>query len=287
MTNPSADALAALDLGRLRAALVPADGGFWTRLDVVERTGSTNGDLLERALHERADRQVLLAEYQDSGRGRHARRWVSPPRKQLSISAVLEMPGGSLQELSRLPLIASLAVVDAIREQTGIEATLKWPNDVMAPTRDVDGVPTERKLAGILAEVIGSADVPSAVVGMGVNVALTEDELPVDTATSLLIEGAGEVDRTALAIAILTNLAGRWQRWADSGWQPGLYGDDYRAACGTLGREVSASLPNGESLIGRAIDVDDLGRLVLAPATGGEPVAIAAADVTHLRPTAN
>lgn len=269
-----------LNADNLRAALVRGDDDsdtrrFWARLDVVQETGSTNADLLARAAASTCDRHVLLAEFQGSGRGRHSRAWVSPPQAQIAVSVLLTMPGMGVQDMGWLPLLTGVAVVDALRAAAKVPAELKWPNDVL-----IDG----RKVAGILAEVSATAPDPAVVVGIGLNVSLTRDELPVEHATSLVLEGAEVSDRDTLVRAVLRAIADRWQQWHDSDWDVTELAEAYRARCGTLGQRVRAELPGGRELIGIATDVDAEGRVVIAP--DGQPgtIAVAAGDITHLRP---
>ncbi|MBV6760038.1 biotin--[acetyl-CoA-carboxylase] ligase [Rhodococcus opacus] len=269
-----------LNADNLRAALVRGDDDsdtrkFWSRLDVVQETGSTNADLLARAATSDCDRHVLLAEFQGSGRGRHSRTWVSPPQAQIAVSALLTMPGMRVQDMGWLPLLTGVAVVDALRATAKVPAELKWPNDVL-----IDG----RKVAGILAEVSATAPDPAVVVGIGLNVSLTREELPVEHATSLVLEGAEVSDRDTLVRAVLRAIADRWQQWHDANWDVTELAGAYRERCGTLGQRVRAELPGGRELIGIATDVDAEGRVVIAP--DGQPgtVAVAAGDITHLRP---
>ncbi|NKR32931.1 biotin--[acetyl-CoA-carboxylase] ligase [Rhodococcus hoagii] len=266
-----------LDAGVLRRALVRDAGGdpdaFWSRVDVVTETGSTNADLLAAPRDADYPRSVLIAEHQTGGRGRHARPWVSAPRALVTVSAVLDMPGMDLADIGWLPLLAGVAVVDVLRGTAGVDAELKWPNDVL-----IGG----RKVVGILAEVAATAPVPTVVVGIGLNVSLTEDELPVPTATSLLLEDAEVTDRTVLVRAILRELARRHREWEAAGWKVDALAAAYKERCGTLGRRVRAELPGGRELIGTAIDVDVEGRIVIQ-ADGKSPVAVSAGDITHLR----
>ncbi|EGD23287.1 biotin--[acetyl-CoA-carboxylase] ligase [Rhodococcus hoagii] len=266
-----------LDAGVLRRALVRDAGGdpdaFWSRVDVVTETGSTNADLLAAPRDADYPRSVLIAEHQTGGRGRHARPWVSAPRALVTVSAVLDMPGMDLADIGWLPLLAGVAVVDVLRGTAGVDAELKWPNDVL-----IGG----RKVVGILAEVAATAPVPTVVVGIGLNVSLTEDELPVPTATSLLLEDAEVTDRTVLVRAILRELARRHREWEAAGWKVGALAAAYKERCGTLGRRVRAELPGDRELIGTAIDVDVEGRIVIE-ADGKSPVAVSAGDITHLR----
>lgn len=243
------------------------DGGLWRDVTVVPQTGSTNADLLEAARAGAAEGLVLVAEEQTAGRGRLGRTWSAPPGAALTFSVLLRPAGVPPSRLGWLPLLTGVAVVTAVREQAGVPARLKWPNDVLVG---------ERKLAGILAEAHGDA----VVVGVGLNVALHQDELPVPAATSLLIEDAKSTDRAALLAAILTGLARRYQAWRADPDGADLR-EDYLRWCATLGREVRVELPGGAVLTGTAEDVDDAGRLVVrAP---GNLVAVGAGDVVHVR----
>ena len=264
-----------LDPERLRATLVGADGeGFYTRVDVVDETTSTNADLLAAAA-DGGDRQVLLAEYQNGGRGRHSRSWNGVPGAQVIVSVLLRLSDCPLQNLGWLPLLCGIATVDAVREVTGVPAQLKWPNDVL-----VDG----RKLAGILVEVASTSPEPVVVAGIGINVTLERDDLPVPTATSLLLENAADLDRTRLAEALLAGFGDRIRAWARADWDTAELAAAYREHCSTIGLAVRAILPGDTELRGVAVDVDDQGRIVIRPDTEGAPVAVAAGDITHLRP---
>ena len=131
-----------------------------------------------------------------------------------------------------LPLLAGLAVVTPLARLSGLELGLKWPNDVLVG---------ERKLAGLLAEVVDDA----VVVGLGLNVSLRADELPVPTATSLAIEASEVTDREPVLRAVLRDLARRYRpssRPAATPSAPGLH-DAYRQACTTVGRRCGSRCP--------------------------------------------
>src|SRR5581483_5281367 len=218
-----------LDAERLRAALAPR----WARVDVVPETASTNADLLVDAAA--PDRTVLAAEHQVAGRGRFDRDWSSPPGSGLTFSVLLR-PDVPLPRWGWLPLLAGVALHEAVTATTGVATSLKWPNDLLAG-------PDGGKLAGILAQTSGAA----VVVGIGLNVHAGRAELPVPTATSLALAGAGEVDRTDLLAAVLTRLDARVAQWADCGGDAAACGlaAAYRAACATLGRPVRVTLGDG------------------------------------------
>jgi BirA family biotin operon repressor/biotin-[acetyl-CoA-carboxylase] ligase len=271
----------------LRRSLVRV-GSWWTAVTVLGETGSTNADLVAAAQAGTASPgAVLTAEQQTRGRGRLGRTWASPPRAGLAVS-VLVAPAPPPSGWGWLPLLAGLAVVDGLRAAAGIEATLKWPNDVLAP----DG----RKLAGILAERVDGRGVPSApgplgapgpqgapgahlaVVGIGLNATTRAEELPVPTATSLALAGAENTDRQTLLVSVLRALDGRLGEW-DDGQVPAAA---YRAVSSTLGSGVRVDLPSRAPLEGTAVDLDGEGRLVVQTPDGARTV-VAAGDVTHLR----
>jgi len=259
---------AALDADVLRSAIAETE---WRRVDVVEETGSTNADLGARGRGgEDVAAAILVAEHQTAGRGRHGRRWSAPPRSQISMSFGVDTTGVPTESWGWLPLLTGLAVVETIRDQTGVEARLKWPNDVLVG----DG-----KLAGILAEVVP----PSVVVGVGLNVSLTDDELPDPAAVSLSMLGHS-VDRTELAAALLASLTRRIRQWRAAEGADSALADDYRAVSATIGAGVRALLPGDSEIRGVAADVDDSGRLVIDTADG-ESVTVSAADIVHLRPS--
>ncbi len=251
-------------------------GSLWTSVDVVGQTGSTNADVAAAAASGAAQGLVVVAESQTAGRGRLDRAWLSPPQAGLTFSVLLR-PAAPRQLWGWLPLLAGLSVARAIAGVGEVETALKWPNDVLVGAQ-------RRKIAGVLAEVSGDA----VVLGIGVNVSTRRDELPragdgqpgalQPGATSLAIEGAVCTDRTPVLVAILRTLAEAYAGW--------LGGDDVREAylmrCETVGQSVRVDYPDGRTLTGNAVDVDDAGRLVvLGP--GEIRIPVAAGDVIHLR----
>ena len=122
-------------------------------------------------------------------------------------------------------------------------------------------------------------------IGIGINVSLREDELPVPAAGSLVLAGAVSTDRDPLLRAVLRALEDWYGRWRAAGGDPSASGlqETYAAGCATLGRKVRAELPGDRSVVGEAVAVDGDGRLVLATEDGvQEPVG--AGDIVHLRP---
>ena len=224
--------------------------------------GSTNAEVLRDPRPWR----VLVAEEQPAGRGRLGREWTTVAGTSLAVSVVLPVTQESL--LGWVPLVAGLALRDALSAVAGLHVALKWPNDVIVPTDD------DRKLAGILCQWAPGSGV---VVGAGINVTTPRSALPVDTATSVTAAG-GAVTREALLTAYLDALARRHDDISD---HPESIRGAYRACCATIGRQVRVHEPARER-VGRAVGVDDEGRLLLATPDG--TVALSAGDVVHVRP---
>jgi BirA family biotin operon repressor/biotin-[acetyl-CoA-carboxylase] ligase len=257
-----------------RAVLRP--GGLWNSLRVVAETGSTNSDLVAEAARGAAAGAVLVAEEQTAGRGRLERRWSAPARSGIFLSMLLRPDGVPKQRWGWLPLLVGVSAASAISQAAGVEVRLKWPNDLLV---GVDG--EERKLGGILAELAGDA----VVVGIGLNVSLREDELPVPGAGSLVLAGAAVTDREILLRALLRTFDELYADWAGAAGDPEASGlrAAYAAQCATLGRSVRVELPGGRELLGEAVAVDGDGRLVVRDGAGEER-AVGAGDVLHVRP---
>ncbi|MGW7421427.1 biotin--[acetyl-CoA-carboxylase] ligase [Streptomyces sp. NPDC054813] len=264
----------------LRRALVRdgGHGGLYCDIEVVQRTGSTNSDLVARALAGDADEgAVLVAEEQTSGRGRLDRQWTAPARSGLFFSVLLKPAGVPVARWGWLPLLTGVAVATGLARVAGVDTALKWPNDLLVTVGD-----EERKAGGILAERAGE---DAVVVGVGINVTLRAEELPVPQAGSLALAGAVTTDRDPLLRAVLRSLEDWYGRWREAGGDPARSGlqETYAAGCATLGRTVRAELPGDRSLVGEAVAVDGDGRLVIATEAGvQEPVG--AGDIVHLRP---
>jgi len=230
-------------------------------------TGSTNEDLAEAARAGAPEGTVHVTAHQTAGRGRLDRGWEAPAGSGLILSVLLRPTDVDDARWTWIPLLTGVAVAKAVSEVApDLDVRLKWPNDV-----EVGG----RKLAGILVERVETPDGPAAVVGIGLNVAMTPDQLPIPNATSLAIEGAS-ADVVAVRDLVLRAI-GRWY----AKWRTEAANTTLRSAyldwSGTVGQDVVVTLSDGSTVEGEATDVDEFGRLVV----GGQPVG--AGDVTHVR----
>lgn len=237
-----------------------------------EELGSTSDRAKELADAGAEHGEVVVAESQTAGRGRRGRSWASPPRKNLYFSVVLrpDLPPARAPELT---LVASIALCDALR-QAGVEAGIKWPNDLLA---------SGRKIGGVLTELAAEPDrVHWVVVGAGINVNARPADFPEDLrgeATSIAIERGQAAPRALFAAACFTALEDWLDRHADEGFS--AVRTAWRERSVTLGRQVLVRT-DGRELSGVAEDIDDSGALLVRGPAGTER--ILAGDVTLLRP---
>ena len=220
---------------------------YWS-VSVTEETSSTQIDL---ANNFKAG-NVIVAEYQSSGRGRLDRKFEVPPRKGLTFSFAIN----AKKDFGWIPLITGLAVSRAINAYLGKDLVkIKWPNDLLV---------NNKKLAGILSEKVGDG----AVVGVGINIYQNQDELPIENAISLSM--VSEINRTDLLIQILNELG---RVFADIENQKHIY----RENCATIGQKVKVTLPSGEIIEDIAIGISNDGALLLNSRE------ISVGDIVHLR----
>jgi BirA family biotin operon repressor/biotin-[acetyl-CoA-carboxylase] ligase len=170
--------------------------------------------------------------------------------------------------------MAGLAICQTARGFGVVDAAVKWPNDVL-----VNG----NKLSGVLSELL--PDLTGVVIGSGVNLSQSKADLPIDAATSMAIEGANQVSRDDFLEAYLGHLINLYKSFGAANGNPNASG--LRAAvianCATIGREVRVILPGDKEEFGRAIDIDETGRLIVEKADKSETFAVAAGDIVHLR----
>jgi len=241
-------------------------------VEVLDSAPSTNPVAAERAMAGGPDGLVVVADHQTAGRGRLDRTWDSAPGTALTFSMLLR-PQTPTRAWPWLPLLTGYAV-DKVLKARGVAAGVKWPNDVLI---------AEKKVAGILVERIETPTGPAAVVGVGINVALTSDELPVPTATSLEIELGQAPDRTDLLVEVLNGIREAYAAWEAGGDLSGMrLAESYAAACVTVGQRVRVDLPDGRQLEGTAVEIDPTGQLVVEH--DGVRTPVSAGDVVHVRP---
>jgi len=278
------------------------------RLQSVDSTNRYLADLVSAALShgsEIPEGYAVVAEFQTAGRGRLGRRWEAPAGSSVLCSILLKPDLGP--ELAHLVAWAvALAASQSCSETSGVQVSLKWPNDLIASTGAVTeataagGAKVERKVAGMLSEVLPSRSAESSepspgrrpggiVVGIGINANWPDDWPPADSddpelssiaarATSLNRLAGRMIDRDDLISRLLRNTRE---------WNAMLAGDEgrrelasaYRLRSATIGREARVELAD-ETFTGLVLDIDDAGCLLVS--TGACIRTVAAGDVIHL-----
>ena len=230
----------------------------------VGEVGSTQDAALASVADGARDGMVVLADRQLAGRGRSGRTWDDDrDGGTLALTVIIDTPAVA----TLVPHAFGLAVVAAVAaiESTGAIPVLKWPNDVVVRSAE-DG--RLRKLAGILIERQKVVDRDVLLCGIGLNVDLRGPLLPPDRICLASLIGASPV-RPVLLASLLAALDAVIVRLVDA---PRALLADYRTRCETIGRTVEVTLPGGRRVVGRAMGVDDEGRLVVAGADGTEAI---------------
>lgn len=248
----------------------------WSALEHLPEVGSTNDVAVERIRAGVPGGLVVVTDRQTAGRGRRGRPWQDRPGGSLLVSFVTGVPprGASL-----VPLATGLAVSDALRRQ-GVDARLKWPNDVLVSPA---GTGAAAKCAGILVERHDDTDVGSfLVIGVGINLDWRGAQRDTEAAAwASVAEVTGDDVERWDVLADLMRALSAWLR--DVAADPTRLLASYRSRCLTLGQQVRIATPTGE-IVGSADGLDPGGALVVG--TDGGAVTVTAGDVEHLRPLA-
>ncbi len=248
---------------------------------VVDVHGSIDSTNLE-ALRDPRPWRVVLADHQSAGRGRLSRQWQAPAGVSIAVSCVVPVSVDRTADWGWLPLLSGMAMRQGLADVADVAGRLKWPNDVLVQEGTAglsDHPATWLKIAGILCEMVPGAGL--VVIGAGANIDQTRGELPVDTATSLALCGAGNIRREDLIVRYLGVLADLHRAWSGGGVGLDVLRAEYRSSCLTIGLDVDVHQSDGRIVRGAATGVDDTGRLVVA--AGGSSTSHAAGDVVHVR----
>lgn len=241
-------------------------------LVAVPETGSTNQDLLAKAQSDDLPEFfTFITEFQTAGRGRLDRKWQAAPGSSVMASVLLRPSFKEQSGIGWLSLMMAEAIKTALAE-LGVESKIKWPNDVL-----VDGL----KISGVLAEA--NSDLSALVIGFGINVNQTAEDLPTSSATSLLLSEASSLDRDELLAQTLSHFRDLYMELTEADGNSVASGlrERITKASSTVGQLVEVSFPDGTSAVGEAINIDESGRLQVR--TSGKTLTVSAGDVLHLR----
>ena len=228
---------------------------------MVDLTTSTQSDLADLVnLNSAKTGDVIATEFQSEGRGRLDRTFEAPPGSALLFSFYIA-PKRARTDWGFISHLAALSMQQVISRDLSSQVWLKWPNDIL-----IGGL----KVAGLLAQATDHG----VIIGIGVNVAMTTEELPVDTATSLAIAGSNNLDRNLILGNFLNHFESNFKEW-DKGED---FIASYSEVCATLGRNVQVEVIGRENRTGVALAINSLGALLLA-----DGFEVNVGDVVHLR----
>ena len=243
----------------------------WIGKEVVflNETDSTNRKARILAEEGMGHGTLIVADTQTGGKGRRGRTWYSPPGTSLAMSLILK-PKLEVSKASMLTLVQAMAVASAIEEICGMEAQIKWPNDILVNGKKVCGILTEMNLEMM--------EISSIIIGTGVNV--NQEEFPADIAeiaTSLKIEKKRSLSRADIIEHICDLFEDYFEKFMESKDLSGML-DEYNARLISRGKIVKVLDP-GKEFTGQALGINAFGELQVQKAEG-EIVSVYAGEVS-------
>ena len=228
---------------------------------MVDLTTSTQTDLADLVNSNSAKTgDVIATEFQSDGRGRLDRTFDAPPGSALLFSFYIK-PKRARTDWGFIGHLAALTMQQVISADHQSQVWLKWPNDILIG---------DQKVAGLLAQATDDG----VIIGIGTNVAMTVEELPVESATSLAIAGFSNLNRNSILCDFLNRFENNFKEW-DNGAD---FIDRYSEVCATLGRLVRVEVIGRENRTGKAVSINKLGALALE-----DGFEVNVGDVVHLR----
>lgn len=235
------------------------NGTFTKEINIFKELSSTNDFAKTRANEGSPEATLVVAEKQSSGRGRMGRPWVAPAGSGIWLSLVLR-PAIMPAQAAQLTFVSAVAVCQAVREFTGLKATIKWPNDLMLE---------DKKICGILTELSAEIDrINHVVVGIGLNVNQKKEDFSSDIrdkATSLFLASGRRYRRLDLLVNILKIYDDIYHKYQKQGFSYIL--EKWRELNSTLGYDVNV-ISQEETYHGQAVDIDEEGQLVVKTSYG-------------------
>jgi BirA family biotin operon repressor/biotin-[acetyl-CoA-carboxylase] ligase len=243
-----------------KSVIASALSQYW-RVSVLDLTTSTQSELADMVRENSAKSgDVVAAEFQSAGRGRMDRTFEAPRGSALLFSLYLK-PKRERADWGFISHLAALSMQQVIATDVPSQVLLKWPNDILI---------NNGKVAGLLAQTVSDG----VILGIGINVAMTQEELPVDRATSLSIAGSDNLNRNLILSNFLMRFEKNFKMWDE--------GEDlvesYSEICSTLGRSVRVEVVGRENRTGRAVAINQSGALILE-----DGFEVNVGDVIHLR----
>lgn len=237
----------------------------------IDSTNDSAYALAEKGI---AEGTVVVAEEQTKGKGRHGRKWESPPKSGVYMSCVIR-PEMAPSEIAKITLLAAVAVAKAIRYFTGLDAMIKWPNDILI---------NRHKVCGILTEMKAEQDsIDFIILGIGVNINTPVEYLP-KGASSLKEELSRSskkenLSRVEFVKKVLESIDEEYSRLRIKGFKPIM--EEWRGLSALPGSKIKVVLPN-RTIEGEAHDIDSDGSLIVR-LDSGVLEKVSSGDVVMLR----
>jgi len=250
-----------------------AGKAFGYRLHYYAKIGSTNDEAFHLGLAGAPEGTAVLADTQTKGRGRFQRSWHSPAGANIYTSVILR-PSLKITESSQIPIMAGVAVADALERYCSGKISLKWPNDVLVHEKKIAGILSQARMMGNHLDFI--------VLGIGINVNMRHELFPekiCGTATSLILEAGREIRREDVLISLYENL----EKWYKQLTQKGFGSVKFKwlSMTSMIGRNVQVAFKN-ETVVGKATEIDDDGSLILLT-DGNKKITVSSGDATMKR----
>lgn len=235
-----------------------------------EELDSTNTVAQALAKEGAKEGTMVIAESQTEGRGRMGRQWYSPRGLNLYFSIILR-PSCEIRTVSWLGMAAAVAVARSIENHTGLTAQVKWPNDIQV---------NQKKIAGLLIEqAIRGRELEFIVLGLGINLNMTQGDFPPelkDKASSLRVEGGGNVNRRVFLKELLSNLEACYRQLLQSFLKD--IREEYLGRFELLGQAIHINTEKGK-VFGTATGLTEDGALLLKQ-PGGQELVIHSGDIS-------
>lgn len=243
-----------------KSIIASALSQYW-RVSVLDLTTSTQSELADMVRENSAKSgDVIAAEFQTAGRGRMDRTFEAPKSSALLFSLYIT-PTRDRGDWGFITHLAALTMQQVISVDLLSQVSLKWPNDILIG---------DAKVAGLLAQAAGEG----IILGIGINVSMTEDELPVSSATSIAIAGSSNLNRNLILSNFLMLFESNFKKW-DEGQD---FIESYSRNCSTIGQNVRVEVAGRESRTGKALAINQTGALILE-----DGFEVNVGDVVHLR----
>jgi len=235
--------------------------------------GSTNDEAFRLGAAGAPEGTAVIADSQTKGRGRLQRVWHSPPGSNIYTSILLR-PNFPPDQAPRISIVAGVAVAEILSQYCPGKVQLKWPNDVLL---------NRKKVCGILLQMKAStSDIDFVVLGMGINVNIGHNQLPLDIrtiATSLAIETGQEIDRQELIISLYENIAKWYKELTQRGFD--AIKEKWLNLSPMIGQKIQVMFRD-EGVSGKALGIDEDGSLIILD-VNSEIVKVSAGDATIVK----